>query len=161
VGIGSVFHFGDLVPRGVYAILSFPVKAIFYEGKIIETQFHTGNSKNKKKWRYGIALFFKTLIFSLGLILISYLSLDGEIRVYLILFSLIGFCLSFAVRFVLNKFLRLIIFIYRYILIFARYIFYPIHFVLYRLRSLFLKLCSSVEVRLPKIVKNKGGEKNE
>lgn len=161
VGIGSLFQVARLIPQGLYALAKLPYLSIIYSGKIGQITTYKSAEGKGNKWTLGVSVFLKTVIFSIGLVLLSYMALDGEVRVFVILFSLLGFLLSYTVGFLLNKLIKLLSFIYKYVVIFMRVILYPLHFILYRIYSTSFKLFLSIELHIPRINGARGGDKNE
>ena len=72
-------------------LISLPRKVFFYGGKLMSSPYATvadNNSPTRVRGAGAFVLIVKVLLFSLGFLLLSYYSLDGVIRAYLLLLSL-------------------------------------------------------------------------
>lgn len=144
--ICSVFKY---IPPVLKNIIIIPKSLIVYSGPISSYRFI--KNRDKKATAFGnLAVFFKIVLFSLGFILLSYYSLDGEARFYLVVFSLIGVKLSRILSVLLYALLLPIKRILYFLLIFLRIILYPLKIIVYFILKKYIIALSKLEKHIPK-----------
>jgi len=148
---GSVYHVIRSLIFIIKSLVRFPKDVLFYN----KLFFFCGCGiitikSNENKFIGAAKAFLETVIFTLGYILLMYYAVDGEVRVYLLLFSLLGLKLSFVSKGVLFLVTRCLLIIEYCILIIFRLGFFPFHKLFDYLLNIYSRILSNLEKRLPK-----------
>lgn len=135
----ALFYFSALATKKVIYITIPALKSIvIYKKPIYKTEIIKKSTDNDKD-EGALFVFIFTLAFFLGFTLLSYYSLDGQFRIYMLLFSLASFLISNlaskkylipAFEFLLKRILALTV-------VFLRIIILPLRFLILRLIKCF------------------------
>ena len=152
---GFVINFIKQIPLMLKYIVSIPKALIIYTGPLNSVTY-VKKYKKKPNVISRLYVFFSIIIFSLGFLFLSYYAIDGELRLYLLLFSFLGIKASCSfilfINFTLLPFKKLI---YMHI-VFLRIIFYPIKLTVYFTYKKYIIVLTSLEKRIPKFKEIKG-----
>ena len=151
---GCAYHIIGKIPVIFKVLLGIPKESLFYSGSVFSREKCISNKfKSENKFINGSYLILSVFLFSIGYLLLSYVTHDGEIRIYILLLSLFGFLASFCIKVLLNLavdcFFRLLFIA----VLFLRTSLFPIHIILMALNKRYKLLLSKVEKKLPLVKK--------
>ncbi len=162
VAIGSVYQLVDRVPALIKGVLELPRRVLLYHGSIFEKRAVGDAEKvTERRLSEGIKVFFQTVLFFIGYILLSYMVADGEPRLYILLFSLLGLWSSVALKFMILMLSRLLDRLCFVLIVLLRVITFPVHLILRLASRLVYKASKALNPYIPRIEKSKKGASSE
>ena len=151
---GCIFRLIGKTPTIINIVLSIPKESLFFGGSFFSRKSCIfGCNKSENKIVSGFLIFVSVLLFSLGFVLISYISCDGEVRFYILIIAIASFCISIVFKWILELVIKLsnnMIFI---VLIILRIMLYPIHVILMNLIGKYYVMLRKLEKRIPRLSK--------
>ena len=152
LGFGSCYHLLSVFGRMLKALLSLPREALFYRGSIFCVERRKGEARGFLSDLSGnIKVFFFTVLFVVGYILLSYLTLDGELRLYTLALSALGFLSSVLLKIPLLKLVDALFFVWKLFVILLRFLCYPLRFAARFLIDLLYRQARKIEPYIPRL----------
>lgn len=151
VAFGMIYQIADKIPLMIRAMTWVPKDVLFYEGSINTTRSRIKpDNIRKNKLAGNIRVLLLIYSFSIGYVLTSYYSSDGEIRLYVLALALSGVKLSYLFKKSIERILKLFSFLRLLTVFVLRIPCFPIHILLRFIKSKYLGLLRRVETHIPK-----------
>lgn len=134
----------------VKMVLEIPRESLAYGTSIFRKRKRINfEAKTKNKLVGSVSVFSAIIAFSIGYILLCYYTLDGQLRLYLLVFSFIGIKLSILFKKSLSYFLEFISILQNDVVVALRFFLYPMHVLLSLIKRYYLMLLRRIERYIP------------